>query len=127
MSETPKGIDGLCIDPRAYIDRNTLLVGQSINSDQRLVFDDTTNTARIVTVTDVNPTLELNKTYQNSGLDGYTKSRAMRWVAEIDPAIIEQWNATHKCNVLAPENKELFKRLLNDPDNRFVRTGLGRL
>lgn len=125
------GIDGLHIDKDAYLDRNSLLLEVSRHHIQKLVFDDGTSTVALQTITDVEPALDANKAFQNSGLDGYTASRAMRYVAEIPAAIIDVWNAELKASgadnpdIFAPEHRSAFRAKLNDKDNLFLRTGLG--
>lgn len=120
------------IDPNDIIDSNTLIVDRTPNSVTKLVFDN--DTCRFQRTADVTPTIEFNKAYQASGHDGYTPSRDLQHVAEIPVEVIEAWNIEGQLrtgdpdwNILARENRPLFRAKLNDPDNRFLRTGLGAI
>jgi hypothetical protein len=82
---------------------------------------------------DIAPILDFNKELQNDSTfnNGYTPSRDMQHVASIPVVVYEQWwkdlckHMGRKCNIYGPEMKEYVKRQLNDPDNKFLRTGQG--
>lgn len=89
-------------------------------------YDDTTDTAAIEIKSDVEPTIERNKRLQID-TDGYSNSRELRHVASIPMVVIEIWKKRHGADPLAKGNEDLLKRLLNDPDLRYFRVGLGRV
>lgn len=76
---------------------------------------------------DIEPILERNKALANHDDRGWTKTREWRRVAEIPNVVLEMWRTQHGCDVLAKGNEKLLKRLLNDPENRFLRTAPGRV
>lgn len=80
----------------------------------------------IQSIADVEPLIERNKALLNDG-DGYSPSREWRRVASIPVAVINIWNKQYGCDVLAKQNADLFKRLLNDPENAFLRTAPGTI
>jgi hypothetical protein len=108
------------------IDSNSYVTSRSQYGIETVHHDDADGTITINKTADIEPILEHNKRYQNSH-DGYTPSRDMRHVAEIPWIVIEQWNKTYGVNVMARENEALFRRILNNPDNRLFRTGLGQI
>lgn len=57
--------------------------------------------------------------------DCWTPDRSLKLVASIPVELFEHWQTVHGVNLLDKDNHNLFKRLLNDPDNRFVRTDGG--
>lgn len=73
-------------------------------------------------VADVEPVLEANKRMQRDNPTGMGASREWQHIAEIPVIVYEKWCQDHGCDVLALENKDLLKRLLNDPDWRWLRT-----
>lgn len=82
-------------------------------------------------VSDVGPVLKRNRTLFN---DVSTKSQMfkgdMRQVASVPLVVIEKWMKEGLIkNPYNPdaEDKKAFKRLLNDPDNRFLRTCPGNI
>jgi hypothetical protein len=79
-------------------------------------------------VQDVEPILKANRISQTDGTDGYTASRDLKRVASIPLVVVEQWMKQDGINVLAltgDEQQKYFKKKLNDPDNRFLRTDSG--
>lgn len=76
---------------------------------------------------DVEGIIKDNLAYQNSGHDGYSKSRDMQHVASIPLAIYIKWKEEEGIDLFDPNDREAIKRKLNDPENRFLRTGLGRI
>lgn len=108
------------------IDANTQIISRSAHGVETIHHDDGEGTFTIARTEDIEPLLDANKQYQRDH-DGWTPSRDMKYVAEVPMIVIEQWNNTYGVNVLAKENFSLLKRLLNDPDNAFFRTGLGAI
>lgn len=81
---------------------------------------------------DVEPILDANKRDQNDRdfLNGYTENKDMKHVARIPLVVLEQWAKEHgirKKNIFGREMTEIIRKKLNDPDNLFLRTGLGRV
>lgn len=91
---------------------------------ETLHFDDATNTFTIKREDDVEPVIDANKRAQNDG-DGFSPSRELRHVARIPHVVYQEWCRVHGVDVLKVEHRGLLKRLLNDPDNDFLRTGTG--
>lgn len=73
---------------------------------------------------DVESIIERNKDLYNNH-DGYTPSKNMRHVASVPLVILEQWAREAGVSVFGPEMREITRRKLNDPDNRFLRTSPG--
>ena len=76
-------------------------------------------------VQDIEPLLELNKKeynkdYLRGGVE--TKEMGMRKVASIPLIIIEKWTAEHGVDIMNKNHWPKVKRLLNDPEYRFLRT-----
>ncbi len=81
---------------------------------------------------DVAPILDFNKACQNDSdfRDGYTPSGDMKHVARIPVVVLEQWYkeaGRPTGGVYGPAMNEVIRKKLNDPDNRFLRTGLGEV
>ncbi len=83
--------------------------------------------AVIHTRQDVQPLIDRNKRFQNSGLDGYTPSRDWQQVASIPAVLIEKWYKEEGIRWWDPAHKDRLLRKLDDPDLRYLRTGLGHL
>lgn len=79
----------------------------------------------IETMQDVEPILENNKRRQNDG-DGFTASREGRYIASIPLVIIEKWKNELGVDIFNKNHQPAIRRLLNDPDWRYLRTSLGR-
>lgn len=90
-------------------------------------YDEMEDRTIIETVQDVEPILDANKAAFNSGHDGYTPSRDLKFVAEIPVVVIEKWLREDGIDVWDPNHKEAVKRKLNDPEWRHLRTAPGRL
>ena len=71
--------------------------------------------------------IELNKTYQNSGLSGYTPDKTFKHVASIPLGVIELWIQTYGVDPTAKGNEVLLARLLNSAEWKYLRTGGGML
>lgn len=98
-------------------------------------YDDATRTTYIEEVQDVEPFLEANKATQNSdpggamGLSWRSRKqiKAGWWhVASIPVGVQMQW-MKKGVNLLRKEDWPKVRRLLNDPDWRYLRTGLGKV
>lgn len=76
-------------------------------------------------VQDVTAIVEQNKTLQNHGTNGWTKSRDMKHVASVPLCILHQWALDAGVPMNSKEFGEVVKKRLNDPDFRAFRTGLG--
>lgn len=81
---------------------------------------------------DVSAILDRNKTDQNDSdfRNGFTPSGDMKHVARIPVVVLEQWwkDAGRPAGgVYGKEMTEIIRKNLNDPDNKFLRTGLGEV
>lgn len=92
----------------------------------RWQYDVPTGMTVISRVQDVEPILEANKQMQTAD-DGYSPSRELRRVASIPCVVAEQWMKERGINILNPDHMPAIRRLLNDPENLFLRTAPGRL
>lgn len=90
----------------------------------------------IETAQDVQPILEANKALQTmhdggaKGLTEYSRRgiKAGWWhVAEIPNVVIEKWIRDYGINALKKEHWPKVKKLLNDPEWRYLRSGTGRV
>lgn len=88
-------------------------------------YDEDTQRFAVETRQDVEPILDANKRAQADG-DGYTPSREMRHIARIPNVVIEKWINELGVNVFNKDHAPAVRRLLNDPDWRFLRTSPGR-
>lgn len=87
-------------------------------------YDQATSSFSIETVQDVEPILEANKRAAND-TDGYTPSRDMRKIASIPLNIVELWKAKYGIDIFNKNHEGGVRRLLNDPDWRYLRTAPG--
>lgn len=81
---------------------------------------------------DVSKILDMNKADQadSSFNDGYTEEGDMKHVARVPLLVLEQWAKKHniaKKDVYGKEMNDIIRKELNDPDNKFLRTGGGEL
>lgn len=90
-------------------------------------FDEMTQTAAIQYTADVEPVIDWNKAKLNDGSGGWSPSRDFRHVARIPLWVVVEWINKYGVDPTAKGNEALLKRLLNDPDNRWLRTSEGRL
>ena len=67
---------------------------------------------------DVDPVLDANKADQTEGFD---KSSELWHAARIPVGIQYEWMCKHGVNMWNPAHKDGVKRLLNDPDYRWLR------
>jgi len=74
---------------------------------------------------DVEPLLKLNKQeFNNDSMYGgvETKDKSMRKVASIPLIIIERWKRELGIDIMNKHDMPKIKKLLNDPEWRFLRT-----
>lgn len=57
--------------------------------------------------------------------DCWTEGRDMKLVASIPVELFEHWQTVHGVNLMDKDALPFLRKLLNDPDNRFVRTDGG--
>jgi hypothetical protein len=81
---------------------------------------------------DVGGIVDANKRDQNDSSfnNGYTPSRDLKHVARIPLLVLEQWAkeaGIPRRKIYGKEMNEIIRRKLNDPDNKFLRTGLGEI
>ena len=79
----------------------------------------------IETKVDIEPILKRNKILQNH-TDGYNPERDMKHIASIPVVVVQEWNRIYGVDVLKKENRALFRRLINDSDNKMFRTSGGQ-
>lgn len=69
---------------------------------------------------DTAPVLDANKSQEADGFD----RRADMWhAARIPASVIMLWINKHGVNIYDPNHKEAVRKLLNDPEYRYLRTG----
>jgi hypothetical protein len=89
-------------------------------------FDEGTGRVAIEHVQDIAPVLEANKARASAG-DGFSASRELREIAEIPPVIALKWLNELGIDVFDRNHWPAVKRLLRDPDWRWLRTSPGRI
>jgi hypothetical protein len=102
-----------------------LPLGSAAGMAESLHFGESDDTFTINRVQDVEPFLDANKRAQSDG-EGWSPSREWRRVASIPPVVVEIWKKQWGVDPLKPDNHKLLKRLLNDPENQFLRVSDGR-
>lgn len=102
-----------------------LPVSQFDGIAETLHFDDTERTFSLLRSQDAEPIIDANKRAQASG-EGYSPSREFRRIASIPVVVLEIWKKQYGVDPTRPEHHALLRRLLNDPDNRFLRVSEGR-
>lgn len=99
-------------------------------------YDDATKTTWIEEVQDVEPYIERNKRTQAHdvggamGMNDYFRQGVKNgWahVATIPNGVIHKWLVEKGVNLYNKDHWPKVRKLLNDPDWRYVRTGLGRV
>lgn len=80
--------------------------------------DEDTGEVRIRYEQDVQPFLDYNKEMQ---ADGFDKRSDMWHAAKIPNVILMEWAVKHGVQAWNPEHKDGVRRLLNDPDYRYLR------
>lgn len=76
---------------------------------------------------DVEPVIEYNKARQNDGTGGWSPTRELRHVARIPLGVLQQWIEKYGVDPTARGQEDLLRRLLNDPENKYLRVGTGRI
>ncbi|MCX8500743.1 MAG: hypothetical protein ORO03_03475 [Alphaproteobacteria bacterium] len=80
------------------------------------------------TVQWVEPLLEQNRALASGdSSDGYSPSREWRRIATIPTVVQLQWKQRYGVEVWNRDHWPAVKRLLNDPDWRWLRTSTGRV
>ncbi len=90
-------------------------------------YDPLTRATIIETVQDVEPILRRNRVLQNEDDRGWAPSRELRRAAAIPDIVILKWRNEHGVDVFNRNHWPAVKRLLNDPDWRWLRTAPGKL
>ncbi len=75
----------------------------------------------IETRQDVRPILERNKTLQTAN-DGFDRRRDLARVASIPVVVQYEWLKRYGVNIFDPDQEKAVRRLLNDPEWRYLRT-----
>lgn len=87
--------------------------------------DEMTGDFTIETRSDVAPVIDNNKRLATAG-DGYGPTRELRRIASIPLNVIALWKEKYGVDVFNRDHNDGVKRLLNDPDWRYLRTSPGR-
>lgn len=87
-------------------------------------YDAGTDTATIQRQVDVQPIIDANKRLYNEG-DGFNKARDGRRIATIPSIVVDKWKRELGVDVFNKDHEKAVKRLLNDPDWRYLRTAPG--
>jgi|TARA_R110000822_G_scaffold293891_1_gene415924 GTP-sensing pleiotropic transcriptional regulator CodY len=86
-------------------------------------YDHSTDNVVLESIQDVKPLLELNKKeLNNDSTYGPQLNNGMRKVASIPLVIIEKWKRELGVDIYNKNDWPKIKQLLNDSDNRFLRT-----
>lgn len=88
-------------------------------------YDEMTADITLETVNDVEPIINDNKRLLTQGDDGYSPSRDIRRVASIPMEVLLLWKQKYGVDVMLKRNEPLLRRLLNDPDWKYLRTAPG--
>lgn len=99
-------------------------------------YDDLLKETVIEEIQDVSHFLEVNKNTQNhdtgggGGLTDYSRQGIKKgwWhVASIPNSVIVKWKKELGVDIFNKDHTKAIKRLLNDPEWRYLRTGTGRV
>ncbi|MAK37688.1 MAG: hypothetical protein CMC15_16130 [Flavobacteriaceae bacterium] len=99
-------------------------------------YDEVNNVTTIAEVQDVEPALNLNKAVQNydvggaKGLNEYSKQGIKNdwWhVASIPNSVIIKWKKEKGIDIFNKNQWNEVKKLLNDSEYAYLRTGTGRV
>lgn len=71
---------------------------------------------------DCEPIIEMNKAKQSMGREYYARDADMWRVASIPTSVQLKWLVEHGVDVLNPDHWPGVKRLLNDPEWRYLKT-----
>jgi hypothetical protein len=83
------------------------------------------NTFAVRSTDDVQAVLDANKADQTFNPTGYSASRDLKHIARIPASIYELWLNKYGVDALNPDHKDAVRKLLNDRDWLFLRTGGG--
>ena len=91
-------------------------------------YDHETDNVILHSTQDVQPLLELNKKELNGdSMYGGVANSGMRKVASIPLIIIEKWKRELGIDIYNKNDWSKVKQLLNDPENKFLRTHESKL
>ena len=91
-------------------------------------YDPLTDTTTIYTSQDVAPALEWNKAlFKEDGASARGKKIGWWHVASIPIGVQEKWLREYGVNIWDKDHLPRVKRLLNDPEWRYLRTAAGRV
>ncbi len=86
----------------------------------RVEYEDNGDGFSLHTTQEVEPILDANKTVQN---DGKAYKHKDWWHAASIPASVQmKWLVEHGVDLMNPDHAEGVKRLLNDPEYKYLRT-----
>ena len=106
--------------------RHVLDDGSHDGIKQDMIFDDSETKVIVHQHADVEPVIDDNKRLMNLN-SGWSKSREWKRVASIPIAVQFEWIQKYGTDPLAKGNEKFLKRILNDPDWRYLRTAPGML
>lgn len=90
-------------------------------------YDPVTDATTIESRQDVEPFLEANKVLSNTDYSQQGIKESWWHVASLPMVVIEKWKVEDGIDVFNKNHWNAVKRKLNDPENRFLRTGSGRV
>jgi hypothetical protein len=85
------------------------------------------NTFVVQSTQDVQSVLDANKEDQTFNPTGYSSSRDLKHIARIPAIVYELWLNKYGVDALNPDHKDAVRKLLNDRDWLFLRTGGGQI
>lgn len=88
----------------------------------RIDFEDDGDSFHLHYTQDVEPVLDANKAKQSAGRDYYAADPDMWKVASVPTTVEYEWIRRYGVSPLKPENQDLLRRLLNDPEWRYLKT-----
>lgn len=88
-------------------------------------FDESTGDFAIETVSDVEPQLEQNKREANDYDKHHSRELGLKHIASVPMNIYLKWKQELGVDMLNKDHDKAVKRLLNDPDWRYLRTSTG--
>jgi hypothetical protein len=98
---------------------------------ERWYWDEDTETMHIKNTFEIGDILEHNKAAAAASLDSRYGNQMMHHVAEIPNVFIVKFMQEHGINLTeanqSPENSKKLRRLLDDPEYRFLKTTTKRL
>src|SRR5262245_44099135 len=113
--------------PRPSMTRRLLDVDPVTRVAEYHHYDAASDRTVIETVQDVAPILERNKALRNADDRGWSASYDLRRAATIPDIIILKWRKEYGIDVFNRNHWPAVKRLLNDPEWRYLRTAPGIL